>query len=143
MTTATPTTLITKGTLTSAKMEDGTSVTGELVAFPQNKYGKTDIVLLVGDETVTVYPSGNLRFVEADAKVGTKYKVGDTIQITKVGKKQLRNGFSANQFTVVKTTPSLTKQADQILAGAKAESTIEEKIAAAKARRNSLANAAS
>lgn len=143
MSNITPTTLIENGKLTSSKMEDGTSVTGDLIGFTPNKYGRTDIQLLVDGEAVTVYPSGNLRFVEVDAKAGTKFKVGDTIQIVKVGKQTLKNGMVANKFTVNKATPSLTKQADQILAAAKTELTIEEKIAAAKARRTSLSNAAS
>jgi len=111
------------GKLKATDMQVGESVTGTLKGFSEGKYG-SNIVLEVQGREVTVFPAGNLKFIEKDVADG-KRNIGSFLVITRTDNVTTKNGFTSSQFTI-SAQDSASKAAPAASTGA----SVKEKIQA-------------
>ncbi len=120
---------ISNGKLKTAKMEMGSSVSGELVRVNDSQYGPV-YVLNVNGKEVTLYPSGNLKFLAADIESG-KRQLNVQTTITRVADKSYK-GYPVTQFTIDQTQNA---QAATSSTAAPSTDNVATKLAAIRANR--------
>lgn len=125
-------TLVKNGKLKATEIEVGESISGVLVGFKENQYGKQNIMLsLEGGQTVEVMVAGNLRFVADDVNKN-KLALYKTVTITRVEDKDI-NGYATSQFrTTQEGQGSAAKAAP---AAAPVNPDVKAKLAAIQAKR--------
>jgi hypothetical protein len=89
-------TLIKNGKLKATDIGEGETLTGVLVGFKENQYGKQNALITVDNQTVELMIAGNLRFLADDVNKG-KFSLYKSITITRVEDKDI-NGYATSQF---------------------------------------------
>lgn len=99
MTTTIDMTLVKNGKLKATDIGEGETLTGVLVGFKENQYGKQNALITVDNQTVELMIAGNLRFLADDVNKG-KFSLYKSITITRVEDKDI-NGYATSQFKVI------------------------------------------
>lgn len=115
---------MTQKTVSASKMTIGETLTGSIVDVKEGKYGAIFVLENGAGEQVTLFPSGNLKFLADDLEKGKK-QLNTSYTITRVANKNIK-GYEVSQFTV---NASATTEA------AKANNTVADKLAAIRAKR--------
>lgn len=129
---------IKNGKLKATEIEQGDSITGVLVGFKENQYGKHNILMTVDNQTVEIMVAGNLRFVKDDLDKG-KLKLYQPTTITRVEDKDI-NGYSTSQFKTTQEgqtlkTHAVISQSPAVPTGELGNAAVKAKLAAIQAKR--------
>lgn len=126
-------TLIKNGKLKATDIEVGETLSGVLVGFKENQYGKQNILLTVDNQTVELMVAGNLRFIADDVNKG-KFSLYKPVSITRVEDKDI-NGYATSQFRTTQEGQAAAAPKAVTTAPAAGTSSVQAKLAAIQAKR--------
>lgn len=121
------TTAVSNGKLSTSKMAIGDSFVGEITDLKDGKFGHI-LVMISGGKEVTVFPSGNLKFLAKEILDGKK-ELNKMTTITRIADVMIK-GYAATQFSI-----SQGEEAPQAAAPAQEES-VAAKLAAIRAKKH-------